>query len=430
MNEPGPVATGAFATLRWRFGEGFGGPQTMTRLRQTFALFAGLVAASLAILAVTSCGAAQRTSSRPSAATVSAATMSAATASSSQPSSQPIVGLIAGTAQWSDASMADRLHQVISKSGAKWLREGFYWSRIEPSPGRFRFAHYDHFVLLAARHQEHVLAQLYDAPGWAAKTSISVPAHPAAYASYVSAVVGRYGPHGTFWRSHPQLAAYAIQTFELWNEPYYDNGNNGDYNPGRYANLVKAAATAGRAADPAVKFLIGAEMQGEFVGSSWAWWVDAMYRAVPNLNNYFDGVSVHPYGHDIAGLAPAIPGQAYYGYHQMRRIQLIRRQFVKHGAASKPFWATEVGWPTCTHGSDRCVSNAGQLASLRTFLRYSRTIWKSYVRAVFVYYFDDVGANQANPDNDYGLTYFNHRAKPALGVFRASAKLSPVTGWP
>jgi hypothetical protein len=31
--------------------------------------------------------------------------------------------------------------------------------------------------------------------------------------------------------AHPTLASYAIHTFELWNEPYYDNGNNGYYNP-------------------------------------------------------------------------------------------------------------------------------------------------------------------------------------------------------
>lgn len=327
--------------------------------------------------------------------------------------------------------MADRLNQVVDTSDAKWLREGFYWNQIEPDPGRFTFAHYDRFVLLAAERGVHVLGPLYNAPRWAAPTPTTLPADPTAYASYVAAVVRRYGPHGSLWKSHPNLAKYAIQTFDLWNEPYYSNGNGGDYDPARYAQLVKAASTAGRAADPAARFLIGAEMEGEFVRSSWVWWVDAMYQAVPDLNRYFDGVSVHPYGHDITGLAPAIVGQAYYGYNQMRRIELIRRQFVKHGAAAKPFWATEVGWPTCKRGTDRCVSPAGQITSLKTLIRYSRTIWKSYMRAVFVFYFDDVGANSADPDNDYGLIYFNRRPKPALGPFRAFAKRSPTTAsWP
>ena len=392
-----------------------------TRIPRTVALLAGLVATGFAVVVFASVSAAHRPAAqaRPS-----------ATAGAS-----PIVGLIAGTAQWQDIGMANRLHQVVSTSDTKWLREGFYWSRIEPEPGRFTFAHYDHLVSLAAQHGVHVLALLYMAPRWAARTSTTVPADPTAYAAYVAAVVGRYGPGGTFWTSHPNLPSDTVPTFEIWNEAYYPNGNAGRYDPGRYASLVKAAVTAGRAANPAAKFLIGAEMQGEFVQTGtarrWVWWVDAMYQAVPDLNNYFDGVSVHPYGHDITHRSPAIVGQPYYGYDQMRRIELIRKQFVEHGAASKPFWATEVGWPTCTHGTVRCVSPAGQLESLDTLMRYARTRWKSYVRAVFVFYFDDVGRNSANPDNDYGLIYFNRRPKLALPAFRAFATLSPASSsWP
>lgn len=387
------------------------------RFPRFVALVGVLVAACLALVVFAPLSPAQR----PNAARNAAATRG--------PS--PIVGLIDGTSQWKDAGMANRMRQVISTSHARWLREGFYWSRIEPKPGVFDFSHYDHMVLLAAQHQVHLLGLLYVAPRWAAKTPSSVPADPTAYAAFVAAVAARYGPGGTFWAAHPNLAGYAVPTFEIWNEAYYPNGNGGRYDPGRYARLVQAAVTAGRAANPSAKFLIGAEMQGEFVGSGanrrWIWWVNAMYHAVPDLNNYFDGVSVHPYGHDITHRSPAIPGQPYYGYDQMRRIELIRKQFVKHGAADKPFWATEVGWPTCTHGTIRCVSPAGQRRSLNTLMRYAETRWKSYVRAVFVFYFDDVARNSANPDNDYGLIYFNRKPKLVLPAFQAFAKLSPTT---
>lgn len=388
------------------------------RFPRTVALLVGLVLAAGAIVALAPLSAAKRASAPPTA------------AATSGPS--PIVGVIAGTAQWRGAGMAQRLKQVVSKSDAKWLREGFYWKQIEPKPGKFTFARYDHLVTLAAQHHVHLLVELWMAPRWAARTPTTVPADPAAYAAYVAAVVGRYGPGGTFWAAHPNLAAYAVPTFEIWNEAYYSNGNGGHYNPGRYARLVKAAVTAGRAADPAAKFLMGAEMEGEFVqsraqGRSWVWWVDALYKAVPDLNSYFDGVSVHPYGHDITHRSPAIYGQPYYGYDQMRRVELIRKQFVKHGAASKPFWVTEVGWPTCKHGTIRCVTPAGQVKSLNALMRYARTTWKSYVRAVFVFYYDDVGADSANPMNDYGLIYFNRRPKPALPVFKAFAKLAPAT---
>jgi hypothetical protein len=387
------------------------------RLPRFVALVAVLVAASSALVLSAPLSAAQRSKAARNALATSGP--------------GPIVGLIDGMSQWHDVGMANRIRQVVSTSHAKWLREGFYWSRIEPQAGVFDFSHYDHMVLLAAQHHVHLLGLLYMAPRWAARTPTSVPSDPTAYAAFVAAVVGRYGPGGTFWAAHPTLASDTVPTFEIWNEAYYTNGNGGRYDPGRYARLVEAAVTAGRAANPAAKFLIGAEMQGEFVGSgarrTWVWFVDAMYQAVPDLSNYFDGVSVHPYGHDITHRSPAIPGQPYYGYDQMRRIELIRKQFVKHGAADKPFWATEVGWPTCTHGTIRCVSAAGQRRSLNTLMRYARTRWSSYVRAVFVFYFDDVGRNSANPDNDYGLTYFNHKPKLALPAFREFATLSPAT---
>jgi hypothetical protein len=392
------------------------------RFRRICALFAGLLAAGGAMVAFAPLSAAQRSTAMRSAAVTSG------------PS--PILGLIDGTAQWrQDLGMTHRMNQVLATSHTKWLREGFYWKQIEPKPGVFTFAHYDQMVTLAAQRGVHLLVELYMAPRWAARTATSMPADPTAYAEFVAAVVARYGPGGTFWASHPNLESDVVQTFEIWNEAYYSNGDGGHYNPGRYARLVQAAVTAGRAANPAARFLIGAEMQGEFAGSgarrTWMWWVDALYKAVPDLNNYFDGVSVHPYGHDITHRSPAIPGHAYYGFDQMRRIEIIRKQFVAHGAADKPFWATEVGWPTCKHGSSRCVSPAGQRRSFNTLMRYAETRWKSYVRAVFVYYYDDLGRNSANPDNDYGLIYYNGKPKLVLPAFETFARLAPTVGaWP
>ena len=82
---------------------------------------------------------------------------------------------------------------------------------------------------------------------------------------------------------------------------------------------------------------------------NWQWWTDALYQAVPDLNNYFDGVAVHPYGTDTTTLHPEIAGQPYNNYDSLQRIQDIHQQFINHGAANKPFWITEIGWSTCTN---------------------------------------------------------------------------------
>ncbi len=317
--------------------------------------------------------------------------------------------------------MSNRFDQLEQQTGAKWIREEFTWAKIEPQPGVFDFSHFDEFMLLAAQHGVHVLPQLFSDPSWVGGSSESViPSDPSSYAAFVAAVVARYGPHGSFWGQHPDLASYAIQTFELWNEPYYDNGDNGDYNPARYARLVKAAAIAGRQADSSAKFLMAAEMQGEEVNGNYVWWVDALYQAVPDLNNYFDGVAVHPYGTDLTGYDALVPGQAYNGYEQIRRIEAIRQQFINHGAGQKPFWITEVGWPVCSSGSDRCTTLAGQAADLTTVFTYVHTVWRSFVQGVFVYDYTDCGTDSSDPEQDYGLAYNNGTPKPALAVFRAN----------
>ena len=310
---------------------------------------------------------------------------------------------------------------AVAAAGVTMERLELDWSAVQPTPGVWRFDEYDKEFAVAARHGITMLPLLMNVPAWAGHGWNVFPSRPAAYARFVARVVARYGPHGSFWTAHRSLAAYAIQTFELWNEPYYSNGNNGDYDPGRYARLVKAAASAGRQTDSDARFLLAAENQAQHIGSSWVWWIDALYQAVPDLNNYFDGVAVHPYGTDLTNLSFPTPGQAYNGYQQIRRVEAIHREFGKHAAGNKPVWITEIGWPTCTSGSVRCTTPAGQAANLTTVFNYARTTWKNFVQAVFVYSYDDSYSDSSDPEHDYGLTYNDGTPKPALTVFQAQA---------
>jgi len=332
--------------------------------------------------------------------------------------------LAGGAAGWGGSSTSGQLDRLVG-TGTKWLRDEFQWSKIEPSAGVFDFSYYDHYMLLAAQHGEHILPVLQDAPSWAGATSNTIPSDPSGYAGYVAAIVGRYGPHGTFWSEHPGLGAYAVRTFELWNEPYFSNGNNGDYNPARYANLVKAAGAAGHAADPSARFLLAAEMSSALTNGRWAWWVDALYQAVPDLNNYFDGVAEHPYGHDTTGFNPPVAGQPYTGYSQLRRIEAVHQQFIDHGAANKPFWLTEIGWPTCNLGaSAECVTEAQQNANLNALSADLHGSWKDWVQAAFFYGFQDNGSDANNTQDNYGLLRRDGTPKPALQTFSALAAQS------
>ncbi len=342
--------------------------------------------------------------------------------SSSPVSGGLVVGLAAGAAGWGGASTGPRLDSITSQTGAKWLREEFYWSTVEPQPGVFDWSYYDHYMLEMAQRGLHIVAQLDNTPSWAGTDPSTIPTDPTTFAQFVAAFVGRYGANGTFWTQNPTLSGSAVQVYELYNEPYFNSGN--DYNPAAYANLIKAASTAGKAVDPTAKFLIEADMQSaQNAATNWIWWVDALYAAVPNLNNYFDGIAMHDYGDDTTNLNPIIPNQPYPNFGHILRILDLRQQFTNHGAANKPFWIMEAGWSTCTGGDTDCVTDAQQAANLSTMFGYINTSWSSFVQAIFIYSFQD-GSNPTQIGDAYGLTTLAGTAKPALAVFQHEETLA------
>jgi Beta-galactosidase len=333
-----------------------------------------------------------------------------------------IVGLANGAAGFGGQSTAPEMTQMMDGTGAKWFRDSFQWSKIEPRRGKFNFSYYDHYMLVAGQHGLHIVAQLLNAPRWAGRTSSSIPANPQLFAEFVAAVVGRYGVGGSFWKAHPNLAGSAITAFELWNEPYYDTGNAGHYNPGLYARMFKAAAIAGHAVSPSTSFLLEAQMQPHLNGV-WTWWVDALYKALPDLNKYFQGVAAHDFGKDVKNLAPIVFGQPYANFGRLRRIEDLRRQFLRHGAGDKPFWILETGWPTCTLPDSDCVTAAQQRANLGTLIEYVRGPWKGWVQSVFVYRYKD-GPDPNTVQGGYGLIYKTGKPKLALPVFERFAATS------
>jgi hypothetical protein len=303
---------------------------------------------------------------------------------------------------------------TVAPSGAKSLREQFDWRVIEPARGQWDWSRYDQLELTSAQRGFTVLPMLMGTPSWAGPTWNTIPSDPADYAEFVAKVTARYGPGGSFWLSHPELATKAPEYFELWNEPYYPQFSDNRIDPGRYARLVKAAASAGRSANPLAKFIMASETDVQPTGSSdWVSWTDAMYAAVPDLNSYFDAVAVHPYSKTYAPDAPANG----YIHDKFSRIATIHDHFADHGAAGKPMWITEVGWSTCAD-TRYCVSEATQAAyTSKMFSMVASTY--TYVKAVFLYRSVDLGSTtSSDPEQNFGLTHQDGSAKPVWDVLK------------
>jgi len=305
---------------------------------------------------------------------------------------------------------------AAAPSGVKWLREQFDWRVIEPARGQWDWSRYDQLELTSAQRGFTVLPVLMSTPGWAGATWNTIPSDPADYAELVAKVTARYGPGGSFWAAHPGLAGKAPEYFELWNEPYYPQFSDNRIDPGRYARLVKAAARAGRTANARAKFVMASETDVLPSGSTeWVSWTDAMYAAVPDLNDYFDAVAVHPYS---KAYAPDAPTNGYV-HDKFQRMANIHEDFARHGGGAKPFWITEIGWSTCTDTA-YCVSEATQAAyTAKLFTLLASTY--TYVDAVFLYRSSDLGpAGSSDPEQSFGLTHEDGSAKPAWNVLQAA----------
>jgi hypothetical protein len=303
----------------------------------------------------------------------------------------------------------------VRSAGVTMSRIDVTWSGVEPSPGTWKWSSYDSMFTKAAQHDITILPILEEPPSWAEASWNVIPTNPANYAQYVAAVVARYGPNGTFWKANPSVPYRPAAYFELWNEPYWYLFNQAGTDPGVYARMVKAAGQAGKAANPDAKFLIEADLTGYETSSKQVEWIDTMYSAVPDLNNWFDGVAVHPYSQPRA---PDVysPGARW----DFERIKDIHQKFINHSAGDKPFWLTEIGWPTCTADASKCVSESVQASDTQQMFQILKTSdFASFVKAVFLYNYRDPSSQTAsNMENWFGLLRGDGSAKPVWSVLQ------------
>jgi hypothetical protein len=319
------------------------------------------------------------------------------------------IGLNPNTQDWGPD--AGQQQDLVRASGARHIREELRWSSVEPQNDHWSWSRYDSLFTNAAQRGLTVLPLLMSVPGWAGASWDTVPSDPAEFSEYVSKVVARYGPDGDFWRAHPDLAEYAPDHFEIWNEPYLGVFAAGDTDPGRYARLVKAATTAGRAANPNAKFLIEADTTATDDFSSYYPWIDAMYDAVPDLGDYFDAIAVHPYSDNSPD--HYTPSSVSSTRWQVRRLEQIKAKFADHGDGDKHLWITEVGWTTCPANS-ACSTESEQARHIERLFEMLRTDYSSLVDAVFLYGFHDLNPGDGDDKEQwFGLIRRDGSFKPA-----------------
>ncbi len=314
----------------------------------------------------------------------------------------------------------------VHKGGVASTRILFDWGAIQPTPGAtYSWAATDAVVENAALAGVDVLPFLAGAPPWAVplanvaggggvKTSSKLPVSgtaKTAWGAFLSAVVGRYGPSGSFWTEHPTVPKDPIRFWQIWNEP------NFKYfvakpNPTEYGKLVAQSYTALKAADPGSRVVLAglfARPKGARTASgkhkSLNWYgsdfLEQMYKTVPNIRTKFSGVALHPYTYYFQELGP--------------ETEEIRAVLTKNHDAAKGLWITELGWSSekPTSANLFAKGEAGQAQQMKgafNLFKKNQVKWK--IQRIYWFSVDDL-TGACNFCGGSGLFSEGFKPKPA-----------------
>jgi hypothetical protein len=302
----------------------------------------------------------------------------------------------------------------MAANGVESVRAAFYWPSAQPSESAPPdLTHYDALVLAAARRHIPVLPIVTGTPGWAGRhkgDETSPPRDPARYAALLTTLIARYGPQGSLWAEHPDVAPVPIRAWQVWNEP---NLTRYWTPPARqafarsYVKLLKPAYRAVKRADPGAKVILAGLPNESWIA------LRKIYKA--GGRRFFDAVALHPYTGKPRNV--------------IKLVEFARREMRHFHDGRKPVWITELSWPAAkgktknTTGFEttdkgqaaRLKEGVKRLARARKRLRIKRVFWYTWL------------SREGSPNSfDYSglrrLRDGDELSAPALAAFRAAAR--------
>jgi hypothetical protein len=340
--------------------------------------------------------------------------VAAALAFAAPASAGDFAGMYNDDAFFGSGSYRTSVFGAEAATGVELIRQPFDWKRIEIAPGDYDFRDYDDFVIRAAVAGIRVLPVLGNPPafralGYTQDDWWSPPSSNAEFAAFAAKLVQRYGPNGSVWAAHPEVAPLPIRSWQVWNEPNLRMFWNTGPDPAAYTSLLRAASDAIHAADPQSE-VVAAGLPNSHQGIGLMEFVEGMFDA--GAEGAFDTLAIHPYAADAAG--------------SLALVEQIRALLTAHGDKS-PIWITEVGWPTDGPLSAYTVSESQQAVNVRDLIAALGARRGALgVRGFVIFRWRDVVASFDAWPMHAGLVRQDGSLKPGLQAFReAVAALNP-----
>jgi hypothetical protein len=240
-----------------------------------------------------------------------------------------------------EPSIPDAVHDAqfaaMAEAGVETLRTSFYWAFAQSEPGApFDHSRTDRIVQHAVAHGIEVLPVVIVAPAWAhdSADAFAPPRDPSQYAAYLTSLIGRYGPAGSFWADHPELPVRPLRQWQIWNEPHlhfqWSTAEGQDW-ARSYGELLRTAYKAAKAADPGSRIVLAG-----LANQSWKF-LSRLYRK-GRIKGSFDVAALHPY--------TVVPRGVIVLSRRFRDVMRDR------GDGGKRLWITEIGLPASEGRTD------------------------------------------------------------------------------
>jgi hypothetical protein len=315
--------------------------------------------------------------------------------------------------------MQESQWDLMASSGVESVRTVFNWAAAQPD-GRgtpFKFHETDPVVRRAALRNAEVLPVIFYAPPWARafrRRFTSPPRRPADYATYVAALVERYGPEGTFWTENPTLQKRPVREWQIWNEPhlpaYWDAPEKGRYGYARgYPLMLRASYNIIKTLDPGAKVVMAGITQR-------AWEeIELLYQR--GVKRYFDVAALQVFPQTVKRAVVA--------------TKFFRQAMNRRGDRRKPIYLTEITWPaskgrTAGIKFQRQETPRGMAAKLEQMYRAMSLRRRALgVGKVFWYTWSSPYGRGGSIFNYAGLQRFDDRTfvpQPALAAYQRSAR--------
>jgi polysaccharide biosynthesis protein PslG len=246
----------------------------------------------------------------------------------------------------SDAQL-DRQFALMARSGVESARTDLPWSYIQPARKLFRWDLSDRLVRDSARHGIQLIPIINFTPAWASTsptTSGSVNYAPrlGPFDAFLKALVGRYGPRGTFWKQNPRVPRRPQRYWQMYNEPQLGShwAGNGAW-PRSFSAVMRSAHATIHKADRGAKVIApafaGKPLGGNRFEEPWTE-LGMLYKGAGRKS--FDIAALNEY--TFGNRAPVKTSLDHY----FRAVKYFRAVMRRHHDGRKPLWLTEMGWPT------------------------------------------------------------------------------------